>query len=68
MDKKIQEYCSKILSALAKKAAKRDANSCCSYITYQPKLPEAVKKLIYGYHTILPTGRGASAIICKRFY
>jgi len=45
MDKKIQEYCSKILSALAKKAAKRDANSCCSYITYQPKLPEAVKKL-----------------------
>nr|WP_302141285.1 cyclic lactone autoinducer peptide [uncultured Schaedlerella sp.] len=45
MDKKIQGYCSKILSALAKKAAKRDANSCCSYITYQPKLPEAVKKL-----------------------
>lgn len=45
MDKKMLEYCRKILSVLAKKAAKRDANTCCPYITYQPKLPEAVKKL-----------------------
>lgn len=45
MNKKKLGYCGQILSAVAKKVAKRDANSCCPYITYQTKLPEAVKKL-----------------------
>lgn len=30
---------------IAIKVATADANTACPYITYQPKLPEAVKKL-----------------------
>ncbi len=35
----------KMLEVVAIKIATRDANVACPYLTYQPTLPEAVKKL-----------------------
>ena len=35
----------KVVEKIAIKVAKTDANTACSCISYQPKLPEAVKKL-----------------------
>lgn len=34
-----------VMEKIAIKIAKVDANTACSCISYQPKLPEAVKKL-----------------------
>ena len=35
----------KSISVIARKAAESDANSTCRLWSYQPKVPEAVKKL-----------------------
>jgi cyclic lactone autoinducer peptide len=36
---------SKIAAKLARMTATGEANNCCTFIAYQPKLPEKVKKL-----------------------
>lgn len=41
----IAEKCRKAIGYCARKAAERDANTSCPVIGYQPKLPNAVKKL-----------------------
>ena len=45
MDKRTFEFRKKVIGYLAKKLAKRDANTACSFLGYQAKLPMAVKKL-----------------------
>lgn len=35
----------RIIKMIAIKVAKMDANTACPCITYQPKMPDAVKKL-----------------------
>ncbi|HIS31900.1 MAG TPA: cyclic lactone autoinducer peptide [Candidatus Limivivens intestinipullorum] len=43
--KDLSELCLKALGRVARKAAQRDANTCCPLVCYQPPLPEAVQKL-----------------------
>ena len=35
----------KATAKLAMMSASKEANNCCSFIAYQPKLPESAKKL-----------------------
>lgn len=42
---KVKQAISKVTELVAIKIATRDANVACSYLTYQPKLPKAVKRL-----------------------
>lgn len=45
MERKISEYGKKVMVYAARKVAERDANTSCPFFGYQPKLPNAVKKL-----------------------
>lgn len=45
MNRKMPECCRKVIGNLAKIVAKRDANTSCPFLGYQPKLPDSVKKL-----------------------
>ena len=45
MSKKIREVIEEKKQVLAVKVAKHYANVSCPFITYQPELPEEVKKL-----------------------
>lgn len=42
---KEKNYLRKMMEQIAFQVAKRDVNRTCPCVTYQPKLPEAVKKL-----------------------
>lgn len=42
---KVKQAVKKVTELVAIKIATRDANAACSYLTYQPKLPKAVKRL-----------------------
>ena len=42
---KAKQVAKKVTELVAIKIATRDANVTCPYLTYQPKLPEAVKRL-----------------------
>ncbi len=42
---KVKEVMKKILEELAIRVAVNDTKMVCPFISYQPKLPEAVKKL-----------------------
>ena len=43
--KKENKTIKNLVEKLAVKIAVAEANTVCSYITYQPKLPQSVKKL-----------------------
>lgn len=45
MSNKVQKYSKFAVGKLAKVVATRDANTTCPLLGYQPKLPDAVKKL-----------------------
>ena len=45
MNKRISTNGNKVLGYIAKRIAVRDANTTCPFLGYQPKLPQAVKKL-----------------------
>ena len=42
--KKVNKF-KKVIEKIAIKAASSNVNETCSWITYQPKVPESVKKL-----------------------
>lgn len=42
---KVKRVMKKVKELVAIKIATRDANVACPYLTYQPRLPETVKKL-----------------------
>ena len=42
---KVKHAVRKVTELVAIKIATRDANVTCSYLTYQSRLPEAVKRL-----------------------
>ena len=42
---KMRKELKKIVEKIAIKAASSNVNETCSWITYQPKVPESVKKL-----------------------
>ena len=43
--KKLQDEALKMLARAAFKSARKEANSVCLCLNYQPKMPEKVKKL-----------------------
>lgn len=45
MNEKILKFYQKGIRNVAKKIAQRDANTCCPFLSYQPKLPDSVKKM-----------------------
>lgn len=45
MNQKIENKVAKVIKYITFKAAEVDANTACPFITYQPQLPEKVKKM-----------------------
>ena len=44
-NEKMRKELKKVIEKIAIKAASSNVNETCSWITYQPKVPESVKKL-----------------------
>lgn len=45
MKKKFEEKALRIVSRMALETAKKEVNSACMYLGYQPKIPESALKL-----------------------